>query len=76
MARLLPDVHRRIIRSPVAGREIDDCIGDGVPDDVLNRYLPAPEDVRIELLMNGELKLNEIDGADISELFSQRLNRS
>ena len=65
------DVHRRIVRSLATGMVIDDCVLDDTPDDVLNRRLPYPMDVRVELIMRGALKMFEVKGADISEIFSQ-----
>ena len=59
------------MRSLAAGKVIDDCVVDDVTDSVLNRHLPYPEDVRIELTMKGALAMYEEKGADISEMFSQ-----
>ena len=67
----LEDVHRRVIRSLSTGKVIDDCVVEDTPDDVLNRYLRHPDDLRVELTMRGGLKMFENKNADISEIFSQ-----
>ena len=59
------------MRSLAAGKLIDDCVVDDVADSVLNRHLPYPEDVRIELTMKGALAMCEEKGAGISQMFSQ-----
>ena len=67
----LEDVHRRVVRSLSTGKVIDDCIIEDTPDEVLNRYLRQPDDLRVELTMRGALKMFEDKNADISEIYSQ-----
>ncbi len=67
----IQDVHRRIVRSLSTGKVIDDCIVDDTTDSVLNRHLRVPEDIRIELIMKGALKMFETKGVDVAELYSQ-----
>ena len=65
------DIHRRVIRSLVAGRTIDDCIIDNVPDKVLNWPLEKPEDIRVEVTMKGAMEMYKTKGAHVSEVYSQ-----
>ena len=51
------------------GKVIDDCIIEDTPDEVLNRYLRQPDDLRVELTMRGGLKMFEDKNADISEMY-------
>ena len=44
---------------------------DNVPDDILHRRLMVPDNLRIELVMKGALKMFEAKGSDVSEIFSQ-----
>ncbi len=67
----LQDVHRRIVRSLRTGKIIDDCIVDDVKDDVLNRRLHKPEDVRVELIMKDAMRMYAVKGPDVVEIFSQ-----
>ena len=67
----IQDVHRRITRSLRTGKVIDDCIVDDVPDEVLNRKLHKPEDVRVELIMKNSMKMYEVKGPDVVEVYSQ-----
>ena len=64
------DVHRRIVRSLSTGRVVDDCIIDDVPDEKLNRKLHRPDDLRVELVMKDSLKMYEVKGPDVVEVFS------
>ena len=59
------------MRSLAADMVIDDCVVDDVAVSVLNRHLPYPEDVRIELKMKSVWAMYEEKGADISEMSSQ-----
>ena len=65
------DVHRRVIRSLTTGKVLDDCIVDEVKDDVLHRPLKQEDSIRVELTMKGALKLFEVKGPDVVEVFSQ-----
>ena len=65
------DVHRRIIRSMTTGRVLDDCITDEVSDEKLHRALKQPDNIRVELVMKGALKMFNVVGPDVSETFSQ-----
>jgi len=67
----MQDVHRRIVRSLSTGKVIDDCILDDVPDEVLHRRLIVPDNLRVELIMKGALKMFEAKGSDVAEIFSQ-----
>ena len=53
------DVHKRIVRSLSAGKVIDECIVNDVPDEVLHRRLMVPDNLRVELVMKGALKMFE-----------------
>ena len=53
------------------GRIIDDCIVDDVADEVLNRWLLEPDDIRIELTMKDALDMYQRVGADVAEIYSQ-----
>ena len=64
------DVYKRVVRSLTTGKIIDECILDDTPDSVLNRMLPCPDHVRVELTMRGAIKMFEVKGADVSEVFS------
>ena len=65
------DVHRRVIRSLSAGNVLDACIVDEINDDVLHRPLKEEDNIRVELTMKGALKLFEVKGPDVVEVFSQ-----
>ena len=67
----LRGVHRRIVRSLDTGRIIDDCVVDDIRDDVLNRKLHKPEDVRVELIMKDAVQMYLTNGPDTVEIFSQ-----
>ena len=67
----MQDVHRRIVRSLSTGKVIDDSIVDDVPDEVLHRRLAMPDNLRVELIMKGALKMFEAKGSDVAEIFSQ-----
>ena len=64
------DVQRRIVTSLKTGKIIDDCEPDDVPDEALHRRLAEPEDIRIELVMKGAVKLFERKGIDVTEVYS------
>ena len=66
----ISDIHRRVITSLTTGKVIDDCVIDDVSDKELNRIMPYPDDVRIELTMKGAIKLFEIVGPDVAEIYS------
>ena len=67
----MQDIHKRIIRSAETGVVLDECIVEDVPDQVLHRFLLAPEDIRVELIMKGAEAMFTRKGADVCELFSQ-----
>ena len=67
----MADVHRRITRSLTTGKVIDDCIIKDTPDKILHRRMKDADDIRVELVMEGALKLFEEVGADVSEVYSQ-----
>ena len=50
---------------------IDDCIVDDTSDDILNRYLDEPDDLRVELTMKDSLSMYNKKGADVAEVYSQ-----
>ena len=65
------DVARRVVRNLNTGKIVDDCVPDEVPDAMLTRQLPQPEDIRIELTMKGALQMYNRMGPDVCELYSQ-----
>ena len=65
------DIHRRIIRSLSTGKVLDDCIVDEVSDEELHRPLKQPDNIRVELIMKGALKLFNTKGPDVCEIYSQ-----
>ena len=67
----MADVHRRITRSLTTGKVIDDCIIKDTPDKILHRRMKDADDIRVELVMEGALKIFEEVGADVSEVYSQ-----
>ena len=67
----LCDVHRRTVWSLSTGRVIDDCIVEDTADEVLNRELPYPDDIRVELVLKNALDMYRRKGADVVELYSQ-----
>ena len=67
----LMDVHRRIVRSLTTGKVVDDCVVDDTTDEVMHRFLRTPDDLRVELIMKGALRMFERKGPDVSEIFSQ-----
>ena len=67
----MQDVHRRIVRSLSTGKVTDDCIVDDVPDEVLHRRLIMPDNLRVELIMKDAVKMFEVKGSDVAEIFSQ-----
>ena len=66
----ISDIHRRVITSLTTGKVIDDCVIDDVCDDELNRVMPYPDDVRIELTLKGAIKMFEVVGPDVAEIYS------
>jgi hypothetical protein len=65
------DVYKRVVRSLSSGKILDECIIDDVPDEILHRRLALPENIRVELIMKGALKMFEAKGSDGPEIFSQ-----
>ena len=53
------DIHRRIITSLSTGKVLDDGVVDEVSDEALHRPLRQPDNIRVELVMKGALKLFE-----------------
>ena len=50
-------MHRRITRSLTTGKVIDDIIVKDTPDRILHRRLKDADDIRVELIMDGALKI-------------------
>ena len=50
---------------------IDDCIVGAVPEEVRNRYLDQPDDLRVELIMKGALQMIQGRKIDVAEVCSQ-----
>ena len=65
------EVHRRVTWSLSTGKMLDDCLVDQTQDEELHRQLKSPDDVRVELTMKDALKMYEVKGADVSEIYSQ-----
>ena len=65
------DVYRRVVRSLTTGKVIDDCVVGDVSDQMLRRVIPAPDNLRVELIMNNALSMYQRKGADVVELYSQ-----
>ena len=64
-------MYRRTTWSLSSGKVIDDCFPDDVPDEILHRKLPEPDDIRVELVMKQAMQMYERKGADVSEVYSQ-----
>ena len=62
------DVARRIIRNLTTGKVIDDCVPEDTSDAILHRQLPSPQDLRVELVMKGALKMYDKSSPDICEM--------
>ena len=67
----MQDVHRRIVRSFTTGKIIDDCVVKDTPSRILHRRMKDADDIRVELIMEGALKMYEEICADVSEVYSQ-----
>jgi hypothetical protein len=65
------DIASRRIWSLSTGKMLDECDIDDVPDKILERKLPEPDDIRVELVLKGALDLYQRRGADVCEIFSQ-----
>ena len=65
------DIHRRIIRNLSTGNVLDDCVVHEVSDEALHRPLRQPDNIRVELVMKGTLKLFETKGPDVVEIYSK-----
>ena len=50
------DIHRRIVREALTNQLINDCDIDDTTDADVNRRLPHPRDVRVELIMRDAAK--------------------
>ena len=68
----MQDVHRRTIRSLTTCKIIDDCIVKETPSRILHRRMKDADDIRVELIMEGALKMYKEMGADVSEVYSQQ----
>ena len=42
-----------------------------VPEEIRNRYLNHPDDLRVELIMKGALQMINCRRADVSEIYSE-----
>ena len=62
------EVHRRIVGSLTTSKVIDDCVIEGTPDRILHRRMKDADNIRIELIMKGALKMYEELGADVAEV--------
>ena len=65
------DIHRRITRSLTTCKVIDDCIIKDTPARILHRRMKDADDIRVEWIMEGALKIFEEKGADVAEVYSQ-----
>ena len=67
----MADIHSRKVWSLSTGKIIDEGIIDDIADYRLHRALKEPDDIRVELVLKGALKLFERKGPDIVEIYSQ-----
>ena len=67
----LGDVQTRRVWSLSSGKLLDECDVDTTPDHMLHRQLPAPDDIRVELVLKGALAMYEEKGPDVCEIYSQ-----
>ena len=67
----MSDIFSRKIWNLKTGKVIDECVVDDVRDSVLNRHLNEPQDIRVELTLRDAIKLYQIEGPDVCEIFSQ-----
>ena len=65
-------IHRRVTRSPSTGRTLDECIADGTSEDVLHRLLRHPDDIRVQIAIQGASAMFTTTEADVSEVYSQQ----
>ena len=68
----IQDVHRRIVRNLTTGKVIDDCVIEDTPDRILHRRMKDADNIRIDLIMEGALKMYEESGADVAKVYLQR----
>ena len=68
---LMDQIQSRKIWSLTTGRLIDECDVDRTPDSVLGRDLPAPDDIRVELVLKGAQELYRRRNPGVAELYSQ-----
>ena len=50
---------------------IDDCVIEDTPDRILHRRMKDADNIRVELITKGALKMYEELGADVAEVYSQ-----
>ena len=48
---------------------IDDCVIKDTPDRILHRRMKDADDIRVELIVKGALKMYEELGADVAEVY-------
>ena len=65
------DIWKRTIWCLRTGKVIDQCIVDDMTDEELNRKLPVPTDIRVEVEVRGAMDLFRKVGGDIVEVYSQ-----
>ena len=65
------DIQSRKVWSLSTGKLIDECDIENVSDAELHRWLPQPDDIRVEVTLRSALKLFQRTGPDIAEIFSQ-----
>ena len=68
---LMIDIHWGMIRSLSTGKVLDDCIFDEVADKALHWPCRQPDNIRVELTMNGAPMMLEKKGPDVVEVYSQ-----
>ena len=66
----MEDVESRRVWSLSTGKVIDECRIDEVTDEVMNRKLPAPDDIRVELTVKNALKMFKRGGPDVVDILS------
>ena len=65
------DIQHRKVWSLTSGKLLHECDVNDVTDEELNKQLPAPDNIRVELTLRNALKLFERRGPDVAEIFSQ-----
>ena len=65
------DIQHRKVWSLTSRKLLHECDVNDVTDEELNKQLPAPDNIRVELTLRNALKLFERRGPDVAEIFSQ-----